>query len=154
MTETQAIQIRELRLQGAGYKAIASGVGLSRDVVRNYCKTHDLDGYAVEVVANTKEQGGICPWCSQVMRQPGTGRKRRFCSDTCRRRWWANHPEESQKQEAAFYEKTCVYCGRPFTRYGNKNNKYCSHKCYVRDRYYRVEEDREPYISPAKGGNK
>ena len=142
MTESQATQIRELRLQGAGYKAIASGVGLSRDVVRNYCKTHDLDGYAVEVVANTKEQGGICPWCSKTTRQPGTGRKRKFCSDTCRRRWWANHPEESQKQET---DMTCVYCGQTFTQYGTKTRPYCRHECYVRDRYYREEEGREPY---------
>ena len=46
MTEFQEKQIRDLRLQGTGYRAIASVVGLSRDIVRNYCKSHGLDGYA------------------------------------------------------------------------------------------------------------
>ena len=35
MTEFQEKQIRDLRLQGTGYRAIASVVGLSRDIVRN-----------------------------------------------------------------------------------------------------------------------
>lgn len=46
MTEFQEKQIRDLRLQGTGYRAIASVVDLSRDIVRNYCKSHGLDGYA------------------------------------------------------------------------------------------------------------
>ena len=37
MTEKQAETIRKLRMQGKGYKAIASIAGLSRDIVRNYC---------------------------------------------------------------------------------------------------------------------
>lgn len=35
MTNIQAKQISEFRMNGAGYKAIASVLGLSRDVVRN-----------------------------------------------------------------------------------------------------------------------
>ena len=42
MTEYQESQIRGLRMRGAGYKAIASATGLSRDIVRNYCKSHGL----------------------------------------------------------------------------------------------------------------
>ena len=55
MTDFQAKQIRELRLRGAGYKSIASAVGLSRDTVRNYCKSHGLDGYASALVLNVKD---------------------------------------------------------------------------------------------------
>ena len=42
MTQAQADQITELRLKGAGYKSIGTVVGLSRDIVRNYCKSHGL----------------------------------------------------------------------------------------------------------------
>ena len=38
MTQMQEQQIRDLRMRGVGYKAIASITGLTRDVVRNYCK--------------------------------------------------------------------------------------------------------------------
>ena len=43
MTELQAEQIRKMRTQGIGYRAIASVVGLSRDIVRNYCRAHGMD---------------------------------------------------------------------------------------------------------------
>ena len=56
MTSVQEKQIRNFRMKGIGYKAIASTLGLSRDVVRNYCKSYGLDGYAAEVVVNLKEQ--------------------------------------------------------------------------------------------------
>lgn len=153
MTSIQEKQIREFRIKGIGYKAIASVLGLSRDVVRNYCKNHGLDGYAAEVAVNMEEQiqqGSACQCCGTVILQPSTGRKRKFCSDKCRREWWLAHPEESRKKEAAFYDKTCAYCGRHFTVYGNKNRRYCRHECYVHDRFWREEEGRAPYISPAR----
>ena len=153
MTSVQEKQIRNFRMKGIGYKAIASTLGLSRDVVRNYCKSHGLDGYATEVVVNLKEQmqqGDVCGCCGTVILQPAIGRKRKFCSEKCRREWWAAHPEESRKKEAAFYEKTCVYCNQHFTVYGNKNRRYCSHECYVHDRFWREEEGREPYASSAR----
>ena len=49
MTDIQSKQIREFRMKGVGYKAIASVLGLSRDSVRNYCKSHGLDSYATDI---------------------------------------------------------------------------------------------------------
>lgn len=152
MTEYQARQIWEFRMKGVGYRAISSVTGLSRDVVRNYCKTHGLDGFGVELTANMKEQmqrGCACLCCGKPVKQPATGRRRKFCSDKCRRQWWSAHPDALQKKDAALYELVCIYCGKPFTAYGNKSRKYCSHNCYVRDRFWREEEGREPY-NPAK----
>ena len=88
MTDIQSKQIREFRMKGVGYKAIASVLGLSRDSVRNYCKSHGLDGYASEVAANIQEQTQMeitCPRCGQVIEQPKIGRKRKFCSEACTR---------------------------------------------------------------------
>jgi len=151
MTDDQARQIREFRINGAGYKAIASVLGLSRDIVRNYCKSSSFSGYPVEVAMNLEErmrQGQVCRCCGKIIRQPLMGRKRKFCSETCRRQWWATHPEESRKQETALYEKTCVYCGKSFIVYGNRNRRYCRHECYVHDRFWREEEGRDSYKSP------
>jgi len=44
MTKEQVAQIKKLRMQGKGYKAAASAVGLSRDIVRNYCKANGMEG--------------------------------------------------------------------------------------------------------------
>lgn len=139
-------------MRGVGYRAIASVVGLSRDIVRNYCKSHGLDGLASDVRINIKErmeQGKACLNCGRDLKQPATGRKRKFCSDECRREWWKEHSDSIQRKESAYYEKTCVYCGKSFKVYGNKNRKYCSHNCYVHDRFWRKEEGREAYIGPS-----
>lgn len=56
MTDAQAEQIRTLRMQGKGYKAVASAVGLSRDIVRNYCKAHGMEGYGEAAALNLRLQ--------------------------------------------------------------------------------------------------
>ena len=47
---------------------------------------------------------------------------------------------ERNKSEAATYKYTCPYCGKKFTPYGNKKRKYCSHNCYIKDRFWREED--------------
>lgn len=153
MTEFQAEQIENLRKQGVGYRSIGTIVGLSRDIVRNYCKSKGLDGYASDITVNIQEQmalGKACWCCGKPIAQTRTGRPRKFCSDRCRRTWWAAHPEAGNHKAEATYHMTCAYCGKPFISYGNKNRKYCSHPCYIRDRFWREEDGREPYVKPAR----
>ncbi|WP_110114244.1 hypothetical protein [Bacillus sp. CGMCC 1.16541] len=50
MNDEQRNQIRILRYQGVGYMKIGKTLGLSRDIIRNYCKRHGLDGRATELV--------------------------------------------------------------------------------------------------------
>lgn len=54
MTQAQAAQIKALRAQGMGYKFIASAAGLSRDIVRNYCKAHGMEGYGEAAALNLR----------------------------------------------------------------------------------------------------
>lgn len=56
MTKEQAAQIRELRMQGKGYRAVASAVGLSRDIVRNYCKANGMEGYGEAAKLNMQKE--------------------------------------------------------------------------------------------------
>lgn len=58
MTEIQAVQIATLRMQGKGYKAIASAVGLTRDIVRNFCKANGMEGYGETAVLNMHKRPG------------------------------------------------------------------------------------------------
>ena len=155
MTDFQSNQIRDLRLRGAGYRSIASAVGVSRDSVRSYCKSHGLDGFASVLTINMKEQmnlGHACLCCGKEIEQSLVGRKRKFCSDKCRREWWGAHQQNIQRKPTAYYEMTCVHCGKTFSSYGNKSRRYCCHECYVRDRFWREEDGREPYVSPAHQG--
>ncbi len=49
MTNEQKEKIEELRKIGIGYRSIAMALDLSRDIVRNYCKSQGLDGYGAEI---------------------------------------------------------------------------------------------------------
>lgn len=69
MTEQQAKQIREMREQGIGYRSIALTVGLSRDIVRNFCKSRGLSGYGSALTKNIREQvmlGKACLYCGSM----------------------------------------------------------------------------------------
>lgn len=143
MTEIQKQQIQDLRLKGLGYKAIAAVLGISRDTVRGYCKRNGFAGNVTVIALKTeekKEQNLLCPCCSKPIKQPKRGRARRFCSDECRRKWWNDNPQERKKRDTAIYKYTCPYCGKSFSCYGNKKRKYCSHHCYIKDRFWREED--------------
>lgn len=145
MTEMQKKQILSMRKEGKGYKLIASLLGLSRDAVRGFCKSRNIDGFGVVASLNTEErikEGKVCLCCYEKMEQPKTGRQKKFCSDKCRREWWKKHNELINRKETAEYKLKCAYCGKDFISYGNKNRKYCSHYCYIHDRFWKKEEGR------------
>lgn len=152
LTKAQTDRIRELRSQGVGYRLIAQELDISRDTVRYYCKTHGLDGFAEEQMPSGSDDGH-CLQCGSEIQQPESGRKRRFCSDACRWKWWHEHGEEVMRPAANRQEVVCVNCGKPFSAYKSKGRKYCSHACYIRDRFWRLEDGREPYISPSKSSD-
>ena len=56
VTKEQAERIKELRMQGKGYKAVASVVGLSRDIVRNYCRANGMEGYGEAARLNLQKE--------------------------------------------------------------------------------------------------
>lgn len=56
MTDEQSAQIEALRMQGKGYKAVASAVGLSRDIVRNYCRAKGMEGHGETVALNVQRR--------------------------------------------------------------------------------------------------
>ncbi|PRR84542.1 RNA polymerase subunit sigma-70 [Clostridium vincentii] len=139
MTLDEKEKIRELRLKGTGYKGIASLLGLTRDSVRGFCKRNGLDGDSCVVALNVEEKikrNLFCACCEKPIKQKVQGRTRRFCSGDCRRKWWREHPNERKKNDDAIYKYTCPYCGEEFSSYGNKKRKYCSHNCYIKDRFW------------------
>ena len=139
MTKEMGKQITSLRLKGLGYRSIAIVVGTSKENVRYYCKTHGLDGTADLIKLNFEEQKNNpdnCKYCGKrIERNPHSGKKL-FCTDECRRSWWKEHPEESKHSGEATYECRCAYCKRVFYSYGKKDRKYCSHDCYIQDRFW------------------
>ncbi|WP_411679868.1 RNA polymerase subunit sigma-70 [Clostridium thailandense] len=143
MTSDEKEKIKELRLKGMGYKGIANLLGLTRDSVRGFCKRNGLDGASCVVALNVEEKikrNVLCACCEKPLKQKGQGRSRRFCSDKCRRKWWNENQDKRNKKETAIYKYICPHCGKEFSVYGNKKRKYCSHDCYIKDRFWRIDD--------------
>lgn len=62
-------------------KHIANEIGLSRDLVRGYCRKHGLDGFGEEIARQRK----------MLILEDATGRKRKYCSMECKRLWDKTH---------------------------------------------------------------
>lgn len=141
MNETQRTQIWAMRSQGLGYGTIAKATHLSRDAVRKFCgRRPELKGYGSVVQLMIREKGyDYCLHCGHILHHKPVGRPKKFCSDRCRKVYWDEHQDEHDKTKTAYQELTCHYCGRSFLSYANPNRKYCSHACYIQERFYKGE---------------
>lgn len=133
MTKEQQSRLRELRSQGYGYATIANAVGLSKDAVRSFCRSHNLAGTKSESNTRIELPALICRQCGKEIIQTPGKKKMKFCSAECRQKWWNSHPEAVRRK--AVYSFSCACCGKGFTAYGNSHRKYCSHGCYISDRF-------------------
>jgi endogenous inhibitor of DNA gyrase (YacG/DUF329 family) len=133
MNQLQKQRIAELRRLGESYAKIADSLGISVNTIQSYCRRNNLGGDLSIITVQGTENHLYCKNCgNELIQQPGR-KTRRFCSDTCCAAWWKANPDQLGKK--AVYSFTCGKCGEEFTAYGNKGRKYCSHSCYVADRF-------------------
>lgn len=134
MTDTQRTQIKKLRLAGYGYKKIALALCLSVNTVKSYCRKNNLAGVmAATPSSSSANEKNYCKQCGKELLQKPNQKTLLFCGKECRQTWWNDHPEKVNKK--AFYHLICTCCGSAFASYGNKKRKYCSHVCYIADRF-------------------
>lgn len=132
MTDKEKHQIAVYREQGLSYTEISKKMDLSINSIKTYCKRHGLGGVrAFEAVSEVKICA--CENCGKPVSQNPGRKQKRFCSDKCRNIWWNSHMDLVKKK--ANYECTCENCRKTFISYGNKTRKYCSHECYIKDRF-------------------
>lgn len=132
MNDTQRQQIRKLRSEGYGYTRISEVLGISRDTIKTFCRRNGLGG-ATKPSDPAVGDGPFCQCCGVVVEQHPGRKLKKFCSDRCRNKWWNSHLDQVNRK--AHYEFECAHCKKPFTAYGNAGRKYCSHACYVADRF-------------------
>lgn len=133
MTDAQKIKIGNLREAGYGYKKIADEMGLSENTVKTYCRRHGLGGYLAKEMNTERQEKHLCLCCGVPVEQLPGRKEKKFCSDKCRNKWWNAHLDKVNRK--AVYEYECPHCKKSFTAYGNANRKYCSHECYIADRF-------------------
>lgn len=135
MTEVQKNQIITMRGRGATYPEIAAATDVSESAVKTYCWRHKIEVvYSDEPTIAVAEH---CQNCGKTIIQEEKKKPRRFCSDKCRNTWWNNNRHLVSKRRVSLI--ICAYCGKEFERYGNSKQRYCSHSCYINDRFGEVK---------------
>lgn len=122
MTDEQKQQIIALRRAGAGYGRIAMQLQISINTVKSFCRRHSLV---------TRIDGAVCEQCGKPIDQNPGRKRKRFCCDACRNKWWNAHLTLVKRK--AVYTFTCPACGKAFTVYGNSqmlNDKLITKKEY------------------------
>lgn len=151
MTEEQKKKIIDLRKQGLGYKKIANQLNITRDSVRGYCKRNEPFGEYIppkkkKVKKVNKIEKRFCLNCDKEIIQVGRGSRRKYCCNRCRDEYIYKNSNRTT------YSIRCEYCEKEFKSYSVKR-KYCSHDCYIRDRFWR-KEDMEIIVNKIISGEK
>lgn len=125
MTDDDKRQITVLRRDGLGYGKIAQQTGVSMNTVKSFCRRNNL--------TFSTDGKSVCECCGKSIAQNPGRKRKRFCSDACRNKWWNSHLDLVKRK--AVYTFTCPACGKKFTVYGNSHRKFCSHACYIAYRF-------------------
>ena len=130
MTKEEKQNILTLQSQGLGYKRIAATLGISENTVKSFLKRADKVPEIFRVPETPQVDDGKhrCLQCGKPVPQNPGRKEKKFCSDACRYRWWNSHPAKDA-------DRICPVCGERFTAYGRRSRKYCSHACYILDRF-------------------
>lgn len=121
MTKEEIAKIYELKGKGYGYKKIANVLNAPLSTVKSIIIRH----------RNSNET--CCLNCgARIVNKPKT-KRRKFCSEGCKRKYIASHPECIGKEKSIV--ETCQNCGKEFTVYASRDRKFCSHGCYIAYRY-------------------
>lgn len=140
MTSTQKEAIKLMRAEGLSYGIVSERTGIGYEAVKSFCRRNGLTGFGSEILKgnNRDEKYVFCKNCGKRLVQQKNLKRRVFCCDECRVKWWSTHPEMINKK--AVYHFVCIHCGKPFSAYGNSGRKYCSHECYIEERFGRNED--------------
>ena len=130
MTLEEKNRIAEMRRAGIGYKKIAQELGASENTIKTFCRRNGLTGADMET---TGEITITVTQCGKMVPQYPGRKEKKFCTDDCRNRWWNLHLGEVKRKSMS--DHTCPACGKVFSAYDNRHRKYCSHECYITDRF-------------------
>ncbi|KGK85876.1 hypothetical protein DP73_17760 [Desulfosporosinus sp. HMP52] len=134
MTLFQKEHVQRMRSEGKSYSKIADCLGISENTIKSYCQRNKLSSIPTTRKEDVeKESLDFCKNCGKSIQQRPGIKLRKFCSDECRTTWWKSHMDQVCKK--SIYHLECAGCRKPFDSYGNKNRKYCSHACYINDRF-------------------
>lgn len=133
MTNEQKIQIKRMRTEGVTYQRIGQVLGLPMNTVKTYCRRNSISVAVKTQPGSSNTDDTFCQCCGKELVQTPGKKRRKFCSPACRTKWWNSHLEMVDRK--AVYTLVCKHCGKSFTTYGIAKQKYCSHACYIAERF-------------------
>ena len=142
MTDIQKKQITEMRTNGMIFASIASELSLSINSVKSFCRRKNIMPMIkskCEMNSSPIPQNDRCKHCGKKLVNTPGQRQKTFCSRFCQQLYWREHPE--LMNHTAIILKRCPACGKEFSDYRGHSRKYCSHACYITDRYGKGESN-------------
>lgn len=119
MTALESRMIIDLRRKGYSYAEISAATNVAISTIKSFIKNYKAN-----------EDDTVCKCCKISLTQPEkAGRRKEFCSDSCRMQWWNEHRDIVYKKPPK--PKVCLYCGQKFIVQYRKNQKYCNRTCYL-----------------------
>ena len=129
MNDLTKTQIKQMRSNGMSFGQIGGSLGIPVSTIKSFCRRN-----SITVEASTDDKSiTTCQCCGKLIKQSKKQKPKKFCSDRCRNTWWNNNLDKVDRK--AYYDIVCAGCGKKFKSYGNANRKYCSHECYIEDRF-------------------
>ena len=119
MTSEQKETIKTLRLQGQSISVIAATLNLPPNTVKSFLQRE-------------QKKKEFCKHCRKPLIHLKGRKRKTFCGDECRYDWWKSH--RYLIKHNTVYHAVCAYCGKEFESSG-KGRKYCSHPCYIAERF-------------------
>ena len=107
MTQAEAHKIAEMQKEGAGYRRIATVLGMPINTVKSYCQRHP--------VSPTPAVSNNCKHCGADLEESAGKRKKQFCCDQCRMAWWNKHRYMVQRKAT---RQEGILKGRPTLKRG------------------------------------
>lgn len=126
MTNEEIKKIKQLQMQGYGYKSIAIEVDLPVNTIKSYCRRHPVSQKTFII------NKGFCQNCGEKIIPSLHCKEKKFCSDKCRVAWWTSHSKGSENKTQK--KVVCAYCGKEFISYPSKRRKFCSRTCFANAR--------------------
>lgn len=127
MNSQEKRSIQRLRQKGVSFSAIADRLHINRNTIKSFCQRNEIE--------LDEDVEAACAYCGKTIILHPHKKPKRFCSDQCRMDWWAKKRKDKSERHGEM--QICAGCGQTFASY--KKQKYCSHACYIQDRFGRKD---------------
>ena len=91
MTPDEKSRLTAMRIAGSSYTEIADALCISKNTVKTFCRRNGLAPEVESTPVDDIPAERLCPHCGKPVIQLEGRKEKKFCSDTCRNRWWNSH---------------------------------------------------------------